>query len=356
MDRHGSGERPDVQDPLPVPWNNELGAASSDHVIHDSESSHSNGTENCVFNNDKLAGVSNEPHSCANGASVSENRLIGDAKDLATSKLERLVISNDVTQSSSINGEESKHALHLHFKPSVMGNGEIKNGVADFKRSLSSNSFERKNSGISPVLFKDTNVIVLDNQDQNHLGVHHDDKPPHLALSSEDYHSSYAGNHASPRPNGNSKGLNSLSDLKGDYERHITSLHHGRLWYEHALNMSYSPMSPQLHSQFQNKNSWDVIHRSLQFRRPVIPQINVNGVIPRSMIYPISPQVLPGASFGMEDMPKPRGTGTYFPNTVYLFKAFAISWASEFYVILTVWGPLSQSWCRLQLHIFVELF
>lgn len=42
--------------------------------------------------------------------------------------------------------------------------------------------------------------------------------------------------------------------------------------------------------------------------------MTANGAIPRPDFYHTNSLLIPGASFGVEEMPKPRGTGTYIPN------------------------------------------
>ncbi|KAL9425850.1 hypothetical protein AB3S75_032755 [Citrus x aurantiifolia] len=362
LDRHGSGQRPDVQDPVPLSRYNGFGVSSTfsgtelcreDQTIYESEPNSSGKTENCRIDDEaelcggvgkiKVSGMEssycrtinephnsgNEPHNSGNGTAVSETRLSGDAKDLATSKNLNLVISNETSKCSSLSGEESKarHAPHLYFSSSTMGNGEIRNGNSEWKQQLKAGSAEKNvTSGILPTHYKETGLILLNGQDENQLDVNHGASSPvgsnhHPSLTStipwstEEFNFSYSGYHASPRTVGSPRAANSLSDLSGDYESHQISLNHVWWWYEHALNSSYSPMSPQLLSQFQSKNSWDLMQRSLPFRRNIIPQMSANGAVPRPLFYPMTPPMLPGASFGMEEMPKHRGTGTYFPNT-----------------------------------------
>ncbi|KAK3227478.1 hypothetical protein Dsin_007340 [Dipteronia sinensis] len=343
LDRHGSEQRPDVQDPVPMSRHNEVGATSAfsgtesyqeDQSIYESESIHSSGiTENSRSDhegplhagggNAKLSGMEssysrivNESRGSVDGTAVTEKRLSGDAKDLATSKVQSLKISNDLPKSSSPTGEESNNMLgkvylapHLYFTHS-MGNGEMTNG----------NTEKKVLSGISSAQYKETGLSGnQDDQDENYSSVNHDVPSPvgskHHPWSSEDLNYGYSSYQASPRT-GSSEALNSLSDLSGDHDSHLFSLLHGRRFYEHALNASYSPMSPQHLSQFHNNNPWDVIPRPFPFRRNVI-QMNANGVGPRPIFYPISPPMLPGAGFALEEIPKPRGTGTYFPNTTH---------------------------------------
>ncbi|KAL2899924.1 RNA1 polyprotein [Bienertia sinuspersici] len=68
------------------------------------------------------------------------------------------------------------------------------------------------------------------------------------------------------------------------------------------VHVTYTPV-------FQPKNPWDAIRPPVQFRRDVVPQMNV----PRPNFFPTNPHVAHGVF--VDEMPKPRGTGTYFPIT-----------------------------------------
>ncbi|OMO94523.1 hypothetical protein CCACVL1_05943, partial [Corchorus capsularis] len=269
LDRHGSGQRPDVQDPAPSLSRFSGYAATSsvsgtescqeDQTFYESESSNSSTmtvnhrSDNEVslhkFNNGYVYGRStdftgthNEPQVSANGMVVSEIRLSGDATDLATSRIQGLLISNDEHKSYLPNAVENispseniRHAPHLYFHKSSTENGEIRI-------------------------------------------------------------------------------LSSLSDLSGDYDTHLLGLHYGQWCYDYAYSATVPPISSPVVSQFQSKNSWDLVRQSVQFRRNAVSPINANGAVPRQVYYPMNPPVIHGAGFGMEEMPKPRGTGTYFPN------------------------------------------
>lgn len=351
MDRHGSGQRPDVQDPVPLTRHNGFGVAST---ISGAESCEENGiyesesaiTENCKLDHEAqlCGGVSNmkisetELSDCitmngsVDGTAVSESRLSGDAKDLATCRIQDLKISNGSSKSSSPSVEENTslvgkvhYAPHLYFTSSSTGNGEMRNGNVECKQLANFGSAEKnRSSKILSAPCKETSLIVPDSQCE---GVMHDVPSPAgskhypsimstVASSSEDYNYGYSGYQASPTTSGSPKALN-LSDLTGDYDSHLFSLRLGRQLCEQSWNASYSSMPSQLRSQFQNNNSLNVMQQSLSFGRNVIP--HANGFVTGPIFYSISPQILPGASFGVEEMSKPRGTGTYLPNMVYLF-------------------------------------
>ncbi|KAM1386839.1 hypothetical protein PS1_033256 [Malus domestica] len=365
LDRHGGGQRPDVQDPVPWSINDGYGSvpllvgteSQEDQTIHDSESAYSIGViGECGLNHDswngKVAsghipgqGVT-RPHendmkpdqdvngahesmkvasptmlldedSSPNGIAVSENRLIGDAKDLATSRFQGLIISNDPQSPLPSSCEVSisllgkvEHAPHLCSSHSSTENGDISTGNQD---------------QLLPESFGSADTLVS-NQDENQLGGNqevpspvgskrHPSRLSAVVCSSEDFYPSYypmsSGTTGSPKPS------NYVTDLSGDYESHLRSLNYGRWCYDCELNVAIPPMAPPLvHPQFQGKKPWDVTRESVQHRQNAFSQMSVNGVVPRPPFYPMNPPMLPnGTGFGREEMPKPRGTGTYFPNT-----------------------------------------
>lgn len=271
----------------------------------------------------------NESHGSVDRTAVSEVCLCGDAKDLATSRIQDLKITNGASRSSSPIIEENTslvgkahHAPYLYFTSSPTGNGEVGNGNIEWKQPANFGCAEKHSSaGVLHAPCKENSLIVPRYQDD---GAMHDVLSPAgskyhpimstVGCSSEDFNYGYSGYQASSMTSGTPK---ALSDLSGNYNSHLISLHHGWLWHEHTLNASYSSVPPQLLSQIQNKNSWDVMQQSLPVTRNSIP--HANGIVPRTLFYPMNRLILLGPNFGMEEMSKPRGIGTYFPNMVYLF-------------------------------------
>jgi hypothetical protein len=250
LERHGSGQRPDVQDPVPLPnrifYDPEMEASSQEENLVDDDTAHkglnskitsSGGTEM------KLSRIANG-HASAEPFHPSaevRSRLSGDAEDLATSKIQSLKLSN--------------------YAPAYESYLHVSNGT-----------------------------VIDRNMD--------DAKPSENHESENDAAVSDTG--------GNVESL--LSDLTGDYEMHSCFLQMGRSCYEYALN------GPALHMptpHFRPMNSWDPrAHQSSQFKHNGFSH---NGVVPKSMFYPMNPLLIPpGVAFKVDD--KSRGTGTYFPN------------------------------------------
>ncbi|RID79331.1 hypothetical protein BRARA_A02077 [Brassica rapa] len=291
LHRHGSGQRPDV---VPYVRFHRSHASAANHfqdgqMAYESESSSSSGAA-------AAAAAGNGRHDqedllCAGGPNVlSTSRLdvsglhvettpSGDAKEeLASVSFQKLEISEDAMESvSPLNGK------HHHIS-----NGEVLNGkgVENFSKRVHSNE----------------NV----NDHVGHEGsVHNTSIMDPVAVIQEDMHLQYSGHSVSDTPS-------LLSDLTGDYESQLNSLRYGRWWFDYVQNGPLSPLSPH---GLPNNNSWEVVRHALPFGRnaPGGP-VNVNGVVPRQVFFHMNPQMIPNANFGIEELPKPRGTGTYFPN------------------------------------------
>ncbi|XVE80759.1 hypothetical protein DITRI_Ditri15bG0006100 [Diplodiscus trichospermus] len=358
LDRHGSGQRPDVQDLDPLSRFCGFGATSSvsgtescqeDQIFYESGSSNSStmtgnyrsdyeGSFHKVNNGNvsrrgtNFSRTVNERQASANATSVSEIRLSGDAHDLATSGVQGLVISNDTHKYCPPNAENGvssldniRHAPHLYFHNSSLDKGDKRNGNAECKQ-LENSGFTEKNVtyGILPATSEEMGTDVHGDHSENQLAVSEGVQSPvgskhhplisNSAWSSEDLYPRYSGYAAPSSPAGSPEALSSLSDLWGDFDTHLRSLNYGQLCYDYAFSASVAPISSPLVSQFRGKNSWDVVRQSVPFRRNAISPINANGVVPRQAYYTMQPQMLHGVGFGMEEMQKPRGTGTYFPN------------------------------------------
>ncbi|XVF84183.1 hypothetical protein PTKIN_Ptkin17bG0005200 [Pterospermum kingtungense] len=348
LDRHGSGQRPDVQDPAPLSktcgWTE---SCQEDQTFYESESSNSSTMTGDYrsYNEGSLRKASNgyvsgretnfsrtlnDRQGSANATSVSEVRLSGDAKDLATSRIQGLVISYDAHKSCPPNAEDSvsssdnvRHAPHNYFCSSSLDNGDIRNGNSEHKQPENS-VFSEKNltSGILPATSEEMGTNVQGDLSENHLaigqgvqfpvGSKHHPSISNSTWSSEDLYPGYYGYPASSTAAGSQETLNSLSDLSGDYDTHVRSLNYCQGCYGYTFSASVPPISSPRVSQYQSKNSWDVVRQSV--RRHAISPMNANGVVPRQVYYPMNPPMLHGAGFGMEEMLKPRGTGTYFPS------------------------------------------
>ena len=291
LHRHGSGQRPDV---VPYVRFNRSHVSTANHfqdgqMAYESESSSSSGAAaagNGRHDQEDLlcAGgpnvLSTAPRLDVSGLHVETTTPSGDAKEeLASVSFQKLEISEDAMESvSPLNGK------HHHIS-----NGEVLNGkgVENFSKRVHSNENVNEHVG-------------------NEGSVHNTSLMDPVAVIQENMHLQYAGHCVSDTPS-------LLSDLTGDYESQLNSLRYGRWWFDYVQNGPLSPLSPH---GLPNNNSWEVVRHALPFGRNAPGPVNVNGVVPRQVFFHMNPQMIPNANFGIEEMPKPRGTGTYFPNAV----------------------------------------
>ncbi|XP_058075306.1 uncharacterized protein LOC131223814 isoform X2 [Magnolia sinica] len=414
LDRHGSGERPDVQDPVPSfreskPYvvngsgekctedmpisgylscdsHGTMGEGTVDHhrVLYEEidkirisgpEKKHSmtgmqvgrqlpnhQAVGNDLQRSNKVAHASTLLGSdCSTEADfVSGSRLAGDAKELATNQVLGSRITNEMHKLSSPNSESGtlsfgmvRHAPHLYFNHSVLENGKIENGNPDQTKLMNSGIPDNKASSrirapgeeISTVswLEPDGSKLARNNtfpSRTNHktssgvIAADHllvpglnaypteDPSPRNQSLAtnnSENFLESSSRSMDSAGPSGSHEALNGLADLIGDYDSHLKSLLYGQQYYEYILCSPVIPVPPTSPSQFHNRHPWDV-RRSPHVKRNMFTHMNANGVVTgppfssASGYYPVNPPLISGA-YGVEEMPKPRGTGTYFPNT-----------------------------------------
>ncbi|KAG2686167.1 hypothetical protein I3760_10G164800 [Carya illinoinensis] len=361
LDRHGTWQRPDVQDAVPMSGHDIFGTTSlysgtdslEDQTNPEFEQACINGMTvefrlgyevpiHSGVTNIETSGtgmsfgraMSELKRTSTNGITVSEHRLCGDAEDLATSRIQDLTISNDATKSAPASCENTRsplgkahHAPHLYFSHTFVGNNE--EGNMDEKRPGNLGYTDNKDlSELQRVPPEEKAFIAHGDQDENQLGSDRQCLSPVGSKPNSSHLSSINRSSEDPYPNcfgywmlngtiENPEALKSLSDLSGDYDNHLNNLHFGRWCNEYAASSSVTPVSPPLVPQFHGKKQWDLVRRSLQINTNVFPQMNTNGgVVSRSVLYPMNPPILPGGTiFGMDEMPKPRGTGTYFPNT-----------------------------------------
>ncbi|KAJ8898858.1 hypothetical protein K2173_008167 [Erythroxylum novogranatense] len=355
LDRHGCGQRPDVQDHTvldgqcrfyPIMPSSGREPCQEDHRLSESNYSSRKAGE-AILEDEKLSNIDANvklsgrelssskiaagAQNSAKGLAVSEKRFSDDAKDLATSRTQGPLISNDALKSSAPAAAEIIspkgrvfHAPHLYFSSSFKGIEDEQNENSEQKQSDRSGIVTKiVSSGIGPCPSEGRNPAIYNDPDQNHLnsscevgspvGSVHSPLFPNLAACSFEDLQPDESNIWAAGTSGSSKALNSLADLSGDCESHLNNLRGGQWLYEYGCNAHLPLMPPALLTQYQSKNPWDVIRRSVQFRQYLIPEVNVNGVMPRPLLYQMNSPVL-HAAFGIEEMPKPRGTGTYFPD------------------------------------------
>ncbi|XP_043706736.1 uncharacterized protein LOC122656321 isoform X2 [Telopea speciosissima] len=384
LDRHGSGQRPDVQDSLPTFDANGPGPACSelaiekgreDTIILESSSvgsiasvGESNidnmGTVREEITNIKTSEMETNPgmqiatepqrypikvapspmaldsDGFASGNSVSGNRLAGDAKDLATSRIQGLRNTSETSKSMSPSSEtggspfgKAHHAPHLRFSRSSPKSGKPVNGNSERTKPLNScspkvsswlpffpdeeKSFSLQQEG-SETVTNSSCYSFSNPEDTTSVGSANDILFVNSIVYPLEDLSLGCRVIDTTGTAGSTETVGSLADLSGDIESHFRSLQYGRL-------CTIMPFPP---SSYQNKHGWEPFHQSLQFKRNMFPYPNANGAVPGPTFYPGNPHVVSGGAFGAE-APKPRGTGTYIPITL-VFHVELPRW----------WGPI----------------
>ncbi|XP_057477056.1 uncharacterized protein LOC130764756 [Actinidia eriantha] len=374
LDRHGSGQRPDVQDPVPMSSHNGFVPACSfsETVLGQLEKANSDlkpanlvgingsceldldGLSQKSGNNCEVSGIeikigrpvnghetgsmkvatstsSSETDGSVNGTSVMD-RVSGDAEDLASSRIQGLKISNSAPKAFQPSGEESKtqrgipfHAPHLHFSGSLSGHRRLGYENSNTKELEYSNlTLEQEvSSGPLPMPNEETGICVGHARDKNLSDGDHEvlnnggskdvasvSNP--VTCSTTGFNPGYR-EMTSANAVGRPEYSNSATDLTGDYDSHLNSLKYGQWCYEYSSIPSLR-ITPALPSQLLGTNPWDVIQHSRHFKGNGLFNMNANGVVPRPAVYHTNTLLIPHTSFATEEMPKHRGTGTYFPN------------------------------------------
>lgn len=206
--------------------------------------------------------------------------------DLATSGLDGLKISTDSSTSTSNYRVDAPISVpHVFFSKSKQHGRSIMNGSLD-----SDQMYKTENQLIE----KDVAVASSKTRD-----VFRDQKSSFL-LSGD-----------SSRPE-----TENQRDLAGDYDSYLQYLHYGRSCFEYGFGMHSLPMPPFLNPSYQRNGVWDGLLPPMHHEQNGYSHQHQNGFHPNPPIYAVPAVILQGVPYGWEDVPKPRGTGTYFPNMV----------------------------------------
>lgn len=332
MDRHDSGERPDVQNPrndfclaFPAPnfdpsqieqGKSELSFAS-DGGTHGicklnpdgsscREDGHQKGTTEV---HQSMLPLMAERH--GKGSPLGY-RLFGDAVDLASSIENGLSISTDRPEfgDSSIKSFQltrgmPHHAPHMFFADTRAYNREMKNGI--YHKKQYGNSEKNVSSGSSLPTYEGKVFTVH--------GLKHTLLDVKEAISSIP---NSGGDHLNldlASTSGAELSSKALSDLSADYDNYLKHLQYGLWFYEHALNIPALTVPQAPPSPYHMKYSWEAAQQPSYMNTNGFSHGSTNGVIPSQAFYPINPMLMHGMPYAaLEEMPKQRGTGTYFPN------------------------------------------
>ncbi|URE07361.1 hypothetical protein MUK42_21293 [Musa troglodytarum] len=347
LERHGTGERPDVQQAASPSCSdsrfiehNEVGStASNNESTLDSQVKCSSaalcddissikisdlvegyGTE-LQFNGHNSDKHLDGLHKCTKmenhlmGGEASVEHLDKNARDLVNIEAFNLRAAESCLDSSSHNqiggglsSGKAYHAPRLFFH---VGNGSesvildnVNSGHTAKKEVISSRfvapceepNNESESHGTSTSGFKTNSVSAS-------TGSIHG-----FSTSWNSHLSEYLNTAAcSCEGNGNScPNCSKLSDLVGDFNLHYMNLLYALnpQGQEYFMNQYFMPNYGLSPSQYQNKQSWNGFSQ-----QSIYMHIRANGVIPAPP-FSLNPGV-----YGAKDIQKTKGTGTYFPNT-----------------------------------------
>ncbi|KAL3615767.1 hypothetical protein CASFOL_040061 [Castilleja foliolosa] len=108
----------------------------------------------------------------------------------------------------------------------------------------------------------------------------------------------------------------SSSTLSGDYELYMRCLQYGRYCYELDLGMRSMPLPPLSALPYPNSGPWDGMLPVSHYKSNVFLYPHHSVPRPGPSPYGVQPVLLPGVALSWDDVPKPRGTGMYFPNRI----------------------------------------
>lgn len=195
-----------------------------------------------------------------------DDQAVGESDDLTTSRLDALKISTDSSKSQA---SSPIFAPHLFFSKSKRH---------DWNGSLDSDKLDR-NASENQLVDKDEAVTSSKTRDVFR------DTPE----------------------------TQNSTDLTGDFSSYLDYLHYGRSCYEYVLGVHSLPMAPFMHPSYQSY--WDNLLPQLHYKQNGFSHQHPNGFHPNPAVYAMPPILLPGIPY-WDDVPKPRGTGTYFPTMV----------------------------------------
>lgn len=295
LDRHGSGERPDVQyNVLNYGYHNGFvfNVPSSymeipkDDQYSGSQSAYSIGLDELPnYRRTPPHGLSSEEVNTASGFGVEQSSVLSAKLKVVVHTFEQNLEMPNEASGSEVGSmvSQSNHFPHLD----ITKDAELID--VDSEREHS------ENSGDADVSSSSSQRSVGPSPDEPKLQT---SQLSRLSLSAEDFvPSRHHGLWASRTPDL----TKSLPNLDGDYENQLSSLQFGRRWFDYAMGAAPVPTLPPT---FVSQHHYP--QRSPKAFAPPMPGF-----------YPRSSQIAFGSSSGGEDMHKPRGTGTYFPKMVF---------------------------------------
>ncbi|KAK1311782.1 hypothetical protein QJS10_CPA07g01283 [Acorus calamus] len=319
LERHGSGHRPDVQECV-LSVTNEvadgcsenmtvLRPMSTDSIVQLEEPINHQGRLSEALKNMRISDPENcEDNDLMEGNVISGGRLDGDAKDLATRTtkgVHRPPSTHCSPRYLSHSSEDGNIPLnHALFSPRASNEMTV---------TSSNNALHTYGDAFNDsVTFSSSST----SQSEDYYSMDHNfipsDPSNHFESNSTDYREVGISGTV-----GRSTESNRLANLSAFYSHSGFKILIGPK--NHKRSHRHSPSTISHHLLRTKINTCGMPIGGHPPKRSMFHQMGSNGVIsgpplPTASNYFSSiPPVHPGA-FNMEDLPKPRGTGTYFPN------------------------------------------
>ncbi|XP_038995265.1 uncharacterized protein LOC120119516 [Hibiscus syriacus] len=116
-------------------------------------------------------------------------------------------------------------------------------------------------------------------------------------------------------------GKSEVSDLSAVYDGYCNGLLYSQWYHYYAVNVPLQPTttvsSSSSSSQTQKHSAWDALRRLVRCKRNNFNRKGSNVFIPKLPFSHPTALRLPAATYGMDNMTKSRGTGTYIPDVTH---------------------------------------
>ncbi|KAK8977619.1 hypothetical protein V6N11_013404 [Hibiscus sabdariffa] len=111
-------------------------------------------------------------------------------------------------------------------------------------------------------------------------------------------------------------GKSEISDLSGDYDGYYNGLLYSQWYHYCAVNGPVQPTTnvSSSSSQTPKHGAWDALRRLVRYKRNIFYRKATNTFFLRPPFYHPCALQLPAATYGIDNMTKSRGTGTYIPD------------------------------------------
>lgn len=295
---------------------NEMESTSSQMENIKEHSSSVLNKETVLLNRDQPLKPSTLDHSSCEDSNNLDASGLGTHKCFPDSSMNQTPVAKDAIRAVS---KPLLYAPHLFFSKSKVHDDSVK----DINQDPDKLYKYEKNASSSVVGVDESQGAVVGgclNEKQLMDRETVASKKPITVLSAPKSSSTSKQNHKDMEPysSGRSDKPESLSssDLTGDYDGYFRCLQSAKWCCEYGSGVHSLHRPPLSTALYQNNSPWDGLPPVAHFKQNGFTHLRLNGFHPNQPVYAIRPVLIPpGVAFGWEEAPKPKGTGTYIPNT-----------------------------------------